>query len=67
MTAAIEDSRLRKARKVMLEVRKSNAGAINFYLGFGFKIVGDRKNYYSNPLEDAHVMEKSTDQPSDFR
>jgi len=61
MIAAIEDSRLRKARKVVLEVRKSNEGAINFYLGFGFQIVGERKNYYSNPLEDAYVMEKATD------
>ena len=40
-----------------LEVRKSNSPAINFYLGFDFKIVGDRKNYYSNPIEDAYVME----------
>jgi [ribosomal protein S18]-alanine N-acetyltransferase len=66
MSAAIEDSRSRKAQKVMLEVRKSNVGAINFYLGFKFEIVGDRKNYYSNPLEDAYVMERSTERTSDF-
>jgi ribosomal-protein-alanine N-acetyltransferase len=65
MIAAIEDSRLRNANKVMLEVRKSNVGAINFYLGFKFEIVGDRKNYYSNPLEDAYVMEKSTESAED--
>src|SRR5215471_16083826 len=57
MSAAIEASRQRQATRVMLEVRKSNAAAINFYLGFDFRIAGERKNYYSNPPEDAYVME----------
>ena len=57
MAAAIEESGRRKAVKVVLEVRKSNNPAINFYLGFAFKIAGERKNYYSNPIEDAYVME----------
>ena len=60
MNAAIEDSEQRKARKVVLEVRKSNSPAINFYLGLHFQIVGERRNYYSNPLEDAYVMERKT-------
>jgi ribosomal-protein-alanine N-acetyltransferase len=57
MTAAIHESGRRKARKVILEVRKSNNPAINFYLKFNFRIAGERKNYYSNPIEDAYVME----------
>ena len=57
MKAAIEESIRRKAGKVVLEVRKSNNPAISFYLGFDFKIVGERKSYYSNPIEDAYVME----------
>lgn len=57
MQAAIEESGRRRARRVILEVRKSNDPAINFYLGFDFKISGERKNYYSNPIEDAYVME----------
>jgi ribosomal-protein-alanine N-acetyltransferase len=57
MSAAIEESGRRKALKVILEVRKSNNPAINFYLGFDFRIAGERKNYYSNPVEDAYVME----------
>jgi ribosomal-protein-alanine N-acetyltransferase len=57
MTAAIHESGRRKARKVILEVRKSNNPAINFYLKFEFRIAGERKNYYSNPIEDAYVME----------
>lgn len=57
MTAAVRDSGRRKANKVILEVRKSNNPAINFYLKFEFKITGERKNYYSNPIEDAYIME----------
>ena len=57
MAAAIEESGRRKAHKVVLEVRKSNNPAINFYLGFDFRISGDRKHFYSNPVEDAYVME----------
>lgn len=57
MRAAVHESGKRKARKVILEVRKSNNPAINFYLKFNFAITGDRKNYYSNPVEDAFIME----------
>jgi [ribosomal protein S18]-alanine N-acetyltransferase len=57
MSAAIHESARRKASKVVLEVRKSNNPAINFYLKFNFTIAGERKNYYSNPIEDAYVME----------
>ena len=65
MTAAIEASRQKRASRVMLEVRKSNAPAINFYRGFNFRISGERKNYYSNPPEDAYVMECLTVPNSD--
>jgi ribosomal-protein-alanine N-acetyltransferase len=61
MAAAIEASRQRRATRVMLEVRKSNVAAINFYIGFNFRITGERKNYYSNPPEDAYVMERLTE------
>src|SRR5262249_35458448 len=57
MKAAIHESSRRKAEKIVLEVRKSNNPAITFYLKFDFKIAGERKNYYSNPVEDAYVME----------
>ena len=57
MRAAIQESARRKATKVLLEVRKSNNPAINFYLKFNFRIAGERKNYYSNPVEEAYVME----------
>ena len=57
MSAAIQESGRRKASKVVLEVRKSNSPAINFYLKFNYRISGERRNYYSNPVEDAYVME----------
>lgn len=59
MTTVVNESLKRYASKVLLEVRKSNANAIRFYEGFGFKVLSERKNYYSNPIEDAFVMERS--------
>lgn len=44
--------------KVFLEVRKSNIPAINLYKKLGFKEINRRKNYYSNPTEDAIIMTK---------
>ena len=38
-----------------LEVRKSNISAINLYEKKGFSSVGHRKNFYSNPTEDALI------------
>jgi ribosomal-protein-alanine N-acetyltransferase len=60
MDAAIKASQERHAFRIMLEVRKSNAPAISFYYKFKFRIAGERRNYYSNPLEDAYVMELDT-------
>ncbi len=36
-----------------LEVRKSNINAISLYEKCGFKLVGERKNFYDSPKEDA--------------
>lgn len=40
---------------VTLEVRKSNENAIALYKICGFKKVGERKNFYSKPTEDALI------------
>ena len=64
MNTVVSESLKRYASRVLLEVRKSNASAIRFYEGFGFKVLGERKDYYSNPIEDAFVMEKSLYEPS---
>lgn len=39
-----------------LEVRQSNQAAISLYQSIGFQEVGNRKNYYEDPIEDALLM-----------
>lgn len=46
-----------KATKIILEVRKSNHPACNFYKKCGFFESGQRKNYYQNPIEAAVLYE----------
>ncbi len=46
----------RGVHKLFLEVRSSNAAAIDLYQRFGFADVGLRPAYYDNPREDARVM-----------
>ena len=38
---------------IMLEVRRSNIPAIKLYEKMGFELVGERKNFYDKPKEDA--------------
>ncbi|MFN8005649.1 MAG: ribosomal protein S18-alanine N-acetyltransferase [Terriglobia bacterium] len=44
--------------RVLLEVRQSNERAIRFYKKNGFQKIGERKDYYSDPRENAWVMER---------
>lgn len=46
------------AEEIVLEVRNSNP-ACDFYRALGFKEIGTRKNFYSDPKEDGIVMIKS--------
>lgn len=41
---------------IWLEVRKNNNDALEFYKSLGFESVNIRKNYYTNPPEDAVIM-----------
>lgn len=43
---------------IFLEVRQSNQKAQNLYLQFGFEVIGHRKEYYHNPIEDAILMKR---------
>ena len=47
--------------RITLEVRESNVNAKNLYLKNGFNPIGIRKNYYTSPLENGIVMEKTFD------
>lgn len=44
------------AAVLTLEVRESNTPAVQLYRRAGFKQVGERKNYYTKPIEDALVL-----------
>ncbi len=41
---------------ITLEVRRSNIAAIALYESLGFKLEGERRNYYSDNGEDALIM-----------
>lgn len=45
-----------KDMPVVLEVRKSNAAAISLYEKYGFLQIGERKNFYHSPVENAIIM-----------
>jgi len=45
--------------KITLEVRVSNNPAIKMYTNFGFEIVGERKKFYPDNLENALIMSLS--------
>ena len=51
----IKQSELENAFFITLEVRKSNENAIVLYEKCGFKLIGERKNFYSKPTEDALI------------
>ncbi len=46
----------RRVQKVWLEVRVSNARAIEFYNARGFSKVGVRTAFYTTPIENAEIM-----------
>ena len=54
-------ARGRDVREVFLEVRPSNPVAQRLYASLGFRLVGRRKNYYFEPVEDALVMRLGLD------
>lgn len=44
---------------IMLEVRETNEGAIEFYKKNGFEQIATRKNYYTDTGEAAYIMVKN--------
>jgi [ribosomal protein S18]-alanine N-acetyltransferase len=48
--------RLNRCKAFYLEVRDSNRAARRLYENMGFTIIGTRKTYYKNPVEDACIM-----------
>ena len=56
LCAALDIASARGARLAVLEVRAGNTAARTMYERVGFKVVGERRNYYRQPVEDALVM-----------
>lgn len=50
--------RERGAQFLSLEVRKSNLPAVSLYEKCGYSVCGERRNFYSEPREDALIMTK---------
>ena len=55
-SALIEECFKRGMHDIFLEVRISNLSALSLYRQLGFTVKGMRKNYYSEPKEDAYIM-----------
>lgn len=52
----IDKAKINNTLSITLEVRESNIKAISLYDKCNFKVIGKRKNYYSNPKENALIM-----------
>jgi ribosomal-protein-alanine N-acetyltransferase len=55
---ALAEGRARKSREAFLEVRRSNLAAQTLYRALGFRQTLERKDYYSDPREDALLFER---------
>ena len=58
LQGALERAAADGCHQCYLEVRWSNEPAISFYRREGFEMVGMRRKYYRQPIEDARVMRK---------
>jgi ribosomal-protein-alanine N-acetyltransferase len=56
LSQVLEEMKASGTRLVTLEVRESNRPALAIYGALGFEFVGRRKDYYTNPREDALAL-----------
>jgi ribosomal-protein-alanine N-acetyltransferase len=56
MQRVFDEARQLGARRATLEVRASNEAARRLYERLGFYVAGKRRDYYSNPVEDALIL-----------
>lgn len=61
MKSMLDAAAKRGVHTTYLEVRTSNEPALRLYRKAGFKETGIRKNYYTDPAEDAITMMRSPD------
>lgn len=53
----MEEAWKQDCKNIFLEVRFSNMPALSLYRKLGYEVVSVRKKYYSEPVEDAYVMD----------
>jgi ribosomal-protein-alanine N-acetyltransferase len=56
LAATLKEMKASGIRTVTLEVRESNLKALGVYKSLGFQVVSRRRDYYTNPREDALAM-----------
>lgn len=56
LQSVIAEAATMGAHHATLEVRRSNVAALRLYQGAGFHEAGVRRNYYTQPVEDALVL-----------
>lgn len=59
LTYVFDECLRRRIISISLEVRESNDSAISLYKKLGFECLGNRKNFYTDPIENALVMIKN--------
>lgn len=62
LDAVLSGAGARGARKMYLEVRRSNTAARTLYKSAGFAVCGERRNYYEAPREDAILMDRELEE-----
>ena len=65
LTAAVSEAQARGDEWITLEVRESNQAAQALYRKHGFEKVGERKDFYTKPTENAVIMRKTLKEKQD--
>lgn len=65
MEQLIDIARLQNSAFISLEVRVSNAAARRLYESLGFQALGERKDYYQHPQENAVIYSLYFDHPEE--
>jgi len=60
MQHLLADTAQQGAHRALLEVRRSNVPAQRLYANLGFVVAGVRRDYYTQPVEDALVLLRET-------
>jgi ribosomal-protein-alanine N-acetyltransferase len=60
MRHLLEEAAAQGARRALLEVRRSNVPAQRLYESLGFQVAGMRRDYYTQPVEDALLLMRDT-------